>query len=95
MTYYTMLHAYSLFELLYNMYMVVQTWYTNPDSNLSDEGALEHILNYGTWDQVQDFIQAHGRNYAAELFQKLDSKRRNNLKPLISHYFRLYFSHAP
>ncbi|MEI7653053.1 MAG: hypothetical protein WCJ70_02095 [bacterium] len=94
MTYYTTEQVYPLYDLLYNISMDVHTWYTKSDSSLSDTSTLEHILNYGTWNQIQSFIQTYGRDHTAELFHKLDAKQRSNLKPRISHYFKLYFSHA-
>ena len=31
-------------------------WYVRNVESLSDESVLEHVLNYGTWEQVQESI---------------------------------------
>ena len=32
-------------------------WYVKEPEKLSEESVLEHVLNYGNWDDVQRFIK--------------------------------------
>ncbi len=71
-------------------------WYVSQDSVLSTQSIFEHILNFGSWDQVQKAISILGIDEAAKLFKQLAKKSRSNLKPRVKHYFNLYFhEHAP
>lgn len=69
-------------------------WYSNNTSNLSDESILEHVLNYGTWQQVQQILSTLGSQKTFDLYTKISNKPRTNLKPRVKHYFDLYFSHV-
>lgn len=69
-------------------------WYAQNTSNLSDKSILEHVLNYGTWEQVQKAIGALGLKKTIELYNALTNKPRSNIKPRVKHYFDLYFSHV-
>lgn len=66
-------------------------WYIKNPEELSEESILEHILNYGDWDDVQDFIKIKGFKETAKLFHKTLTKKRSNYSPSIRHYFSLYF----
>lgn len=35
-------------------------WYVKNPDKLSESSVLEHILNYGNWDDVQQFIKIKG-----------------------------------
>ncbi|MBU0650129.1 hypothetical protein KKG63_02960 [Patescibacteria group bacterium] len=69
-------------------------WYTKDDAVVDNESILEHILNYGTWNQVQKAIKILGLNRTAALYQTLVNKPRSNIKQRVKHYFDLYFTHA-
>lgn len=69
-------------------------WYTKNTSNLSDESVLEHVLNYGTWKQVQEVLGILGLKGTVDLYHSIVNKPRCNLKPRVKYYFDLYFSHA-
>lgn len=69
-------------------------WYVRDHSNISDTSILEHILNYGKWEQVQEAIRTLGLPNIITLYKSLTDKPRNNIKPRVKHYFDLYFSHA-
>ena len=69
-------------------------WYTKNTPNLSDESVLEHVLNYGTWKQVQEVVGIKGLKGTVDLYHLLVNKPRSNIKPRIKYYFDLYFSHA-
>lgn len=66
-------------------------WYTKNFEHLSDEAALEAVLNYGDFDDVKKFIALLGQKKAARMFQKQARNRRINYDPKILNYFRLYF----
>lgn len=67
-------------------------WYTNNTSNLSDASIFEHVLNYGTWEQVQESIKTLGLANTIQLYQSLVAVSRSNIKPRVKHYFDLYFT---
>lgn len=67
------------------------SWYTKDNTNLSEASVLEHVLNYGNWEDVQSFIKVFGLVASAELFHQIADKPRTNLRPEIKHYFNLYF----
>lgn len=69
------------------------TWYIKDPHKLSPASILEHLLNYGNWSDIQQFIQLYGLNSTASLFDQITQKKRNNLFPEIKHYFQLYFQH--
>jgi len=58
---------------------------------LSIESALEHILNYGDWDDVQGLFKLIDKNEAAKIFIKQTRRKRCNYRPEIKNYFNLYF----
>ncbi|MCA9372016.1 hypothetical protein KC726_03905 [Candidatus Woesebacteria bacterium] len=67
-------------------------WYTNAKDSVSDESIFEHVLNYGNWEQVQEVIRTLGKEATVELYHKLTSKPRCNIRHRTKHYFDLYFS---
>ena len=69
-------------------------WYTDSTLNLNDKSIFEHVLNYGTWGQVQEVLKTIGLREAYNLYKSMVDKPRSNIKPRVKHYFDLYFSHA-
>lgn len=67
-------------------------WYVKNVENLSDESVLEHVLNYGNWDDVQSFIQIKGLQVTRGIYHQTLEKSRINYPANIKHYFDLYFS---
>ena len=67
-------------------------WYIKDPNSLSEESVLEHVLNYGNWDDVQQFIKIKGKVKTAELFNKTLAKKRTNYSPEIKSYFIRYFN---
>ena len=59
---------------------------------LSEESVLEHVLNYGNWDDVQQFIKVKGLDETANLFNKSLKNKRTNYQPAIKSYFLRYFN---
>ncbi len=66
-------------------------WYVKDPEKLSEESVLEHVLNYGDWDDVQLFIKLKGINETASIFNKSLTKKRTNYTPVIKSYFSRYF----
>jgi len=70
-------------------------WYVKDADKLSEESVLEHVLNYGNWDDVQQFIKIKGREKTAELFSKtLANKRTNYSLPIKSYFYRYFNTHV-
>ena len=67
-------------------------WYVKDPNSLSEESVLEHVLNYGNWEDVQQFIKIKGKDKTAELFNKTLTKKRTNYSPEIKSYFSKYFN---
>ena len=67
-------------------------WYIKDSEKLSEESVLEHVLNYGNWNDVQLFIKIKGMNGTAELFNKSLKNKRTNYSPAIKSYFFRYFN---
>ena len=66
-------------------------WYTKNFNSLSPEAAVEAVLNYGDWGDVQDMIRILGIKKVAKIFHEKSNRPRSNYRPEIKHYFRLYF----
>jgi len=66
-------------------------WYVSDPTRLSDESVLEHVLNYGNWEDVQSFIKISGLERTIALFNKTNDRPRSNYLPEVSHYFTRYF----
>lgn len=69
-------------------------WYVKDVSRLSEDSIVEHVLNYGDWDDVQTLIKILGMNKVSRIFRqksKPDKFGRQNYRPEIKHYFQLYF----
>ncbi len=67
-------------------------WYVKDTSKLSPDSVVEHVLNYGTWQDVQELITILGVRKMAEIFRTQSHQSRNNYRPEIRHYFDLYFT---
>ncbi len=69
-------------------------WYIKNPVNLSEESVVEHILNYGDWNDVRIMIEIMGIKKVAKIFREKSKKSkmgRCNYKPKTIHYFNLYF----
>ncbi len=67
-------------------------WYVKDLDGLNDESIVEHVLNYGDWEDVQEMIKILGVKKTAEIFNKQVNQRRVNYDTKILNYFKLYFS---
>lgn len=68
------------------------TWYVKNPENIGAESIVEHTLNYGDWDDVQELIKILGVERTADIFRKQTSGFRTNYRPEVSNYFKLYFN---
>jgi hypothetical protein len=72
-------------------------WYSPEDKGetVSDELLVEHILNYGTMDDVRNLFKVVGIDKVSKIF--FDSinrseRRKNNYSPITVNYFTLLFN---
>jgi hypothetical protein len=69
-------------------------WYVKDLNKLDEASIVEHVLNYGDWDDVQGMIKILGIKKTAKIFREKstpDKFGRQNYRPEIKHYFNLYF----
>jgi hypothetical protein len=66
-------------------------WYVKDAKNISPESMLEHILNYGDWEDYLVAEKSIGINRARKIFDKLKSKSRSNLRAKTINYFEKYY----
>ena len=67
-------------------------WYVKDPKKLSDESVLEHVLNYGNWEDVQQYIQVKGLRETAHIFTQSLNHARSNYLPEVKQYFGKYFA---
>jgi len=70
-------------------------WYVKNLDGLPEESIIEHVLNYGDWNDVQEMIKILGMKKTARIFREKstpDKFGRQNYRPEIRHYFQLYFN---
>ena len=71
-------------------------WYVSKENlgGLNEESIVEHVLNYGDWDDVEEMIKILGIQKTAQIFREKssgDKFGRQNYRSEIKHYFQLYF----
>ena len=67
-------------------------WYVKDFDRLSEESIVEHVLNYGDWDDVQEMIKILGIKKIAKIFRIKSDQPRSNYRREIKNYFQLYFN---
>ena len=73
-------------------------WYVRDLRALNETSVVEHTLNYGSWDDVQELIKIFGMTKTAHIFrrQMATGRQKGNYYPETAHYFDLYFNkYAP
>lgn len=71
-------------------------WYIKDPEQLSEASIIEHVLNYGDWNDFKQLISILGIEKVAEIFREKAEKPRCNYRPKIKHYFTRYFNeYAP
>ena len=68
-------------------------WYSPGDKGetVSDELLVEHILNYGTMDDVRELFRIMGLRQVAAIFHGMTGRKKMNFFPEIWNYFDLFF----
>ncbi len=67
-------------------------WYVDYSKEIPVELIVEHTLNYGTWEDVQELIRIIGIERTADIFRKQIAGPRLNYRPEVMNYFKLYFN---
>lgn len=66
-------------------------WGIKRPKETSASSQVENILNYGNFDDVHYIIKMFGINKVSAIFHRQIKKKRNNYRPEIINYFKLYF----
>jgi len=66
-------------------------WDIKDIQNLSESALVEHILNYGQWDDYLLTEKELGIKQVKSIFDDLKNKKRVNLRPQTINYFENYF----
>lgn len=66
-------------------------WYVKDTQKLSEKSMLEHILNYGTWEDYLVAESVFGLKKTQGLFKEIIRGKRVNLRPQTKNYFTNYF----
>lgn len=67
-------------------------WYVKDLDNISEDSVVEHVLNYGNFDDFKGLIRIMGINNVAGIFKKQIRRKRCNYNPKVKNYFTLYFN---
>ena len=69
-------------------------WYSPEDKGetVSDELLVEHILNYGTMEDVQELFHVMGLERVADVFWGMTGRKASNFYPEIWNFFNLVFT---
>lgn len=73
-------------------------WYVRDFRALSESSVVEHTLNYGDWDDVQELIRILGMEKTARIFlkQMVTGRQQGNYHRKTRHFFTMYFrKHVP
>lgn len=70
-------------------------WWVKNYDKLKAESIVEATLNYGDWDDVQTLIKILGIKKVAKIFREKSRPSkvgRQNYRPEVINYFKLYFN---
>ena len=73
-------------------------WYSPGDKGetVGDELLVEHVLNYGTMEDVRELFRVMGLQRVAEVFKGMTGRKKMNFYPEIWNFFNLVFTrYAP
>jgi hypothetical protein len=65
-------------------------WYVGDKTKLSEKSMLEHVLNYGTWEDYEVAESVPGLQKIKLLFSELIRSKRVNLRSQTENYFTNY-----
>lgn len=66
-------------------------WYVKDYRALDEASIVEHVLNYGDWDDFQELSRIMGVERISQIFRTYAFRPRTNYFPEVRHYFNLYF----
>jgi hypothetical protein len=66
-------------------------WYIKDKEEISPEVAVEQVLNFGDFKDVNPLFKIVGLKKSAVIFRRQIKKKRCNYRPEIKNYFSLYF----
>lgn len=66
-------------------------WYVKDLENLSQNSVVEHTLNYGRWEDIEELIKIMGIKKMSKIFKEQTKQKRSNYDKKIKNYFELYF----
>lgn len=66
-------------------------WYVKDYGRLNEDSIVEHVLNYGDWDDFQEMLRIMGIKRAAEVFRRNAFRERSNYRKRTRAYFDKYF----
>lgn len=70
-------------------------WYVKDYDSLDERSIVEHVLNYGQWEDFKEMIRIMGVDRAAQVFRENAFRPRTNYRKRTRHYFDQYFrAHA-
>ena len=67
-------------------------WYVKDYAALDERSIVEHVLNYGTWEDFKEMIRIIGIGRGAQVFRESAFRPRTNYYPEVRRYFDLYFN---
>lgn len=70
-------------------------WYVKDVTKLNEQSIVEHVLNYGDWDDFQKLIKIMGVKKVAKIFwiySKPSKWGRTNYRPGVVNLFNHYFA---
>jgi hypothetical protein len=66
-------------------------WYVKDLEDVSESSVVEHVLNYGNFDDFKVLMGIMGVDNMAKIFRKQIRSKRCNYNPKVKNYFSLYF----
>lgn len=66
-------------------------WYVKNKQRMSEKSMVEHVLNYGDWEDFQKTKSALGIDKLKTLFNQITNQKRVNLRKQTVNYFDNYF----
>ena len=66
-------------------------WYIGKKSKMSKQSMVEHVLNYGSWEDYLTAEKALGIKNIRAIFENIKDKKRSGLRPQTINYFQNYY----
>ncbi len=65
-------------------------WDIKDPRTLSEKSMLEHLINYGDWDDILKTIDILGIEKTTSIFNESIRNPRNNFSPKTTNFFKLF-----